>query len=42
MQSAQLDVLDPAGLLNPKAANWWLQNRSMMPLSREPFIRPDA
>lgn len=38
MTSVQLDVSDPAGVLNHQGALWWLANRAKMPLSREPFI----
>lgn len=42
MTSVQLDASDPAGVLNHKAAVWWLANRGKMPLSREPFLRPQS
>jgi hypothetical protein len=34
-----LDTGDPAGLLNPAAAEWWQRNTGRIPLTREPFIR---
>jgi len=39
LQSVQLDARDPAGVLNVEAAEWWLQNRSEIPLTREPFLK---
>ncbi len=38
MQSVQLDERDAAGVMNPAAAAWWLQNRHRMPLTREGFL----
>lgn len=40
MQTVQLDALDPAGVLNPIAADWWQRNLNLIPLSREPFLNP--
>jgi len=40
MQTTQLDLLDPAGVLNPAAADWWQRNPARIPLTREPFLRP--
>ena len=42
MQTTQLDLLDPAGVLNPAAADWWQRNTSRIPLSREPFLRNEV
>jgi len=39
LQSAQIDLLDPAGVLNPMAADWWQRNASRIPLTREPFLK---
>ncbi len=41
MQTVMLDVSDPAGVLHVAAAEYWLANRDRIPLSREPFLRPD-
>ena len=38
LQSVQMDIFDPAGLLNPEAAEWWQINRERIPLTREPFF----
>ncbi len=38
LQSISLDVRDPAGILNPQAAEWWQANRDRMPLTRESFL----
>jgi hypothetical protein len=40
MQTVQFDALDPAGVLNPLAADWWQRNPALVPLSREPFLKP--
>ena len=42
MQTTQLNLLDPAGVLNPAAAEWWQRNTAQIPLSREPFLRKEA
>ena len=42
LQTTQLDILDPAGVLNPAAADWWLRNPHKIPLSREPFLRNEV
>jgi len=44
MQTTQLDLLDPAGVLNAEAALWWQlpNNTRQIPLSREPFLLPKA
>ena len=39
LQTTQLDRLDPAGVLNPAAAEWWQHNTQWIPLTREPFLR---
>lgn len=36
--SRELDVLNPAGVLNPEAARWWQSNAARLPLTREPFL----
>jgi hypothetical protein len=38
MQSVMIDVADPAGVLNPEAAEWWQQNRDRIPLTPVPFL----
>jgi hypothetical protein len=38
MQSVQLDILDPAGVMNAEAAHWWQANGDRVPLSSEPFL----
>ena len=42
MQTTQLDLLDPAGVLNPAAADWWQHSSKLIPLSREPFLRNEV
>jgi hypothetical protein len=42
MQTTQLDLLDPAGVLNPAAADWWQHNSNLIPLTREPFLRSEV
>jgi hypothetical protein len=42
LQAIQIDQMDPAGVLNPAAADWWQRNASRIPLSREPFLRPEV
>jgi hypothetical protein len=39
LTSSQLDAADPAGIMFPEPAEWWLRNRQRMPLTREPFVR---
>lgn len=39
MMAAQFDELDPAGVLNREAAQWWQRNAHLLPLSREPFLK---
>jgi hypothetical protein len=39
MQTTQLDLRDPAGVLNSAAADWWQRNTDRIPLTREPFLR---
>ena len=38
MQTAQVDELDPAGVLNADAARWWQQNLHLAPLTKTPFL----
>lgn len=38
LQSVQLDEYDAAGVMNRAAAEWWLQNRDRIPLTREGFL----
>ena len=38
LQTVQLDTRDPAGVLNGQAAEWWLQNKHRIPLTRTPFL----
>jgi len=40
MKAVNIDERDYAGVLNPDAARWWQQNRHLIPLSDEPFVRP--
>jgi hypothetical protein len=42
MQTTQLDLMDPAGVLNPAAADWWQRNAQRIPLTREPFLRTEV
>ena len=42
MQTTQLDLLNPAGVLNPAAADWWQRNPTRIPLTREPFLRQEV
>lgn len=39
MMAAQFNELDPAGVLNREAAEWWQRNPQLLPLSREPFLK---
>jgi hypothetical protein len=41
MQNTLIDRLDPAGVLNPAAAEWWQRNTHLIPLTREPFLRKE-
>ncbi|HOX04418.1 MAG TPA: hypothetical protein P5555_19330 [Candidatus Paceibacterota bacterium] len=41
LQTVQLDRLDPAGVLNAAAADWWQRNVHRIPLTREPFLRSE-
>jgi hypothetical protein len=41
MQSVMIDALDPAGVVNLKAAEWWQQNVDKVPLSTTPFLMPE-
>ena len=38
MQTVQIDVLDPAGVMNAEAARWWQANIDRVPLSTAPFL----
>jgi hypothetical protein len=40
MQSIMIDALDPAGVLNSRAAEWWQRNRQRIPLTRAAFLDP--
>src|SRR5262245_20918161 len=40
LQDISLDFLDPAGVLNPAAADYWQRNAARVPLTREPFVIP--
>ena len=40
LQAVQLDASDGAGVMNSAAADWWVRNRTQIPLSNEPFLRP--
>jgi len=42
MQSVMLDASDPAGVMNPAAAEWWLAHRDRLPLSATPFLVPET
>jgi hypothetical protein len=42
LQSIQINLHDPAGVLNPAAAEWWQRNTHLIPLSREPFQRAEV
>lgn len=39
LQATLLDVSDPAGVLNPAAADWWQRNTNLIPLTKEPFLQ---
>jgi hypothetical protein len=38
LQAISLDAMDPAGVLNPEAAQWWQRNAARTPLTAEPFL----
>jgi len=38
LQTIQIDVLDPGGVMNAEAAVWWQQNTTRIPLSSTPFL----
>jgi hypothetical protein len=38
LQNVMLDAGDAAGVMNLSAAEWWMANRNLMPLTREPFL----
>ena len=38
LQAVQMDALDPAGIMNREAAEWWQRNLSKIPLSTQPFL----
>jgi hypothetical protein len=42
LQTTQINAQDPAGVLNPAAADWWQRNPKMIPLTREPFLRDEV
>jgi hypothetical protein len=42
LQTIQIDRLDPAGVLNPAAGDWWQQNSRLIPLTHEPFLPAEA
>jgi hypothetical protein len=42
LQSIQINALDPAGVMHWAAAAWWQQHPDRIPLTREPFLRPEA
>ncbi len=41
MQTVMMDAADSAGVMHMAASDYWLANRDRMPLTREPFLRPD-
>ena len=42
MQTLMLDENDPAGVMNPTAARWWLDNLDLVPLTRTPFLAEEG
>ncbi len=38
LTNVMLDAGDPAGVMNLAAAEFWMANRDLMPLTREPFL----
>ena len=42
LQTTQLDLHDPAGVLNPAAAEWWQRSTELIPLTRQPFLRNEV
>ena len=42
LQTMQINLLDPAGVLNAAAAVWWQANARRIPLTDEPFIRTEV
>jgi hypothetical protein len=40
MQSAMVDELDPAGVMNSQAALFWQANPGRIPLTTTPFLAP--
>ncbi len=38
LTNVMLDPGDAAGVMNLAAAEWWMANRALMPLTREPFL----
>jgi hypothetical protein len=42
MMTVQLDPANSAGLLNPASAALFQRNTKLIPLSREPFLRPET
>ncbi len=41
-QITQFNRFDPAGLMNAASADWWQAHTHLIPLTREPFIRPEV
>ena len=41
MQTIQIDVLDPAGVMCQDAALYWQANGQRIPLSKTPYLRAD-
>ena len=41
MQTVMMDAGDSAGVMHMAAAEYWQANRGRIPLTREPFLRPD-
>ena len=41
LQSVQMDAFDAAGIMNGPSAEWWMQNKERIPLTRESFL-PDT
>ncbi len=41
LQNLALDVLDPAGVMNPAAASYYQHHPGVIPLTREPFVSVD-
>ncbi len=41
MQTVMMDAADSAGVMHMAAAEYWLAHRDRVPLTSEPFLRPD-